>query len=177
LIFFMVLSLLALHQRPAIAHEGGRTYRVVGVEYDDVLNIRAGPSMGYPVVGVIPPGGRGVRLVGHFRDVPRQRNGVGQRNGYYLTLSRLLPVTFAAMSPENRLHRDRASARSCRLLAGDRRGGEGEKPEGARRPSPSAGRARAWPQSAQSKARRRRQKPWCVSSRLSGDRRQWIPEP
>ena len=65
LIFLMVLCLLALHQRPAAAQEGGRTYRVVGVEYDDVLNIRAGPSMGYPIVGVIPPGGRGVRLVGH----------------------------------------------------------------------------------------------------------------
>jgi uncharacterized protein YraI len=65
LLFFMVVCLLALHVQPASAQESGRSYRVVGVEYDDVLNIRAGPSMGYPVVGAIPPGSRGVRLAGH----------------------------------------------------------------------------------------------------------------
>jgi SH3-like domain-containing protein len=40
------------------------TYRVVGVEADDVLNIRVGPSVEYPVIGAIPPTGRGVRLIG-----------------------------------------------------------------------------------------------------------------
>jgi uncharacterized protein YraI len=48
----------------AWALEGDRTYRVVGVEFDDVLNIRAGPSAGYPIIGEIPPTGRGVRVVG-----------------------------------------------------------------------------------------------------------------
>src|SRR6185503_13165829 len=53
LIFLMVLCLLALHQRPAVAQEGGRTYRVVGVEYDDVLNIRARPSVAGYVRGYV----------------------------------------------------------------------------------------------------------------------------
>ena len=68
------------------AHEGGRTYRVVDVEHDDVLNIRAGPSVGYPIVGEIPPGGRGVRLLGHCRGwCPVSYNGAsGWVNGYYL---------------------------------------------------------------------------------------------
>ena len=55
----------ALGRQPATAHEGARTYRVVYVDPDDVLNIRSGPSVGYRIVGRIPPGGRGVRLVGH----------------------------------------------------------------------------------------------------------------
>lgn len=38
------------------------TYRVVGVRADDVLNIRSGPGPGYPIVGTIPPDGRGVRM-------------------------------------------------------------------------------------------------------------------
>ena len=51
----------------AWAAHGDRTYRVADVEYDDVLNIRAGPSMGHPVIGEIPPAGRGVRLMGPCR--------------------------------------------------------------------------------------------------------------
>jgi uncharacterized protein YraI len=50
------------------AQEGDRTYRVVYVASDDVLNMRAGPSVGYAIVGRIPPGGRGVRMVGRCRD-------------------------------------------------------------------------------------------------------------
>ncbi|HUC47679.1 MAG TPA: hypothetical protein VMR94_14080, partial [Hyphomicrobiaceae bacterium] len=41
----------------AVAHEAGRTYRVVSVARGDVLNLRSGPSVAYPVVGTIPPGG------------------------------------------------------------------------------------------------------------------------
>lgn len=40
------------------------TFRVAGVESFDVLNIRKGPSTDYAVIGVIPPNGQGVRIVG-----------------------------------------------------------------------------------------------------------------
>jgi N-acetylmuramoyl-L-alanine amidase len=40
------------------------TYHVVAVATNDVLNIRSGPSPDLDVVGVIPPDGRGVRIVG-----------------------------------------------------------------------------------------------------------------
>src|SRR5689334_9729149 len=50
------------------AQEADRTFRVVYVAPDDVLNMRAGPSVGYAIVGRIPPGGRGVRVVGRCRD-------------------------------------------------------------------------------------------------------------
>ncbi len=63
----VVLQLLWQGADRASALNGERTYRVVAVDYDDVLNIRAGPSMGYPVVGEIPPSGRGVRLTGPCR--------------------------------------------------------------------------------------------------------------
>ena len=53
---------------------------------DDVLNMRSGPSIGYPVVGRIPPGGRGVRLVGPCREwCPVSYNGAsGWVNPLYL---------------------------------------------------------------------------------------------
>ena len=38
------------------------TYRVYGVAADDVLNMRSGPSTGYPIVAAIPPNGRGVAI-------------------------------------------------------------------------------------------------------------------
>ena len=40
------------------------TYRVVEVDRGDVLNMRAGPSSDYSVVGSIPPGEGGIRLIG-----------------------------------------------------------------------------------------------------------------
>ena len=63
----LLVVVLGLGREPAWAAHGDRTYRVVDVEYDDVLNIRAGPSMGHPVVGEIPPAGRGVQLLGACR--------------------------------------------------------------------------------------------------------------
>lgn len=74
----LVLILLALGPAPdrAWAVEGDQTYRVVAVEADDVLNIRAGPSAGHPIVGEIPPTGRGVRLTGPCRGwCPVEYNG------------------------------------------------------------------------------------------------------
>jgi uncharacterized protein YraI len=39
-------------------------YRVALVRRDDVLNVRSGPSAATPVIGYIPPAGRGIRLLG-----------------------------------------------------------------------------------------------------------------
>ena len=44
--------------------EEGPTYRIVDVAPKDVLNIRSGPNGDLSVVGAIPSGGRGVRMVG-----------------------------------------------------------------------------------------------------------------
>ncbi len=38
-------------------------YRVVGVESSDVLNVRAGPAVSFPVVGTLAPDARGVRMM------------------------------------------------------------------------------------------------------------------
>jgi uncharacterized protein YraI len=78
---------LGLGTQSASAHEGGAyTYRVVYVAPDDALNMRAGPSVGYAIVGRIPPGGRGVRVVGHCREwCPVSYNGAsGWVNPLYL---------------------------------------------------------------------------------------------
>jgi uncharacterized protein YraI len=70
----------------AFAAEGAATYRVVLVADDDVLNIRKGPSASYPIVGTIPPDGRGVRRAGSCRGWCRvSYDGVsGWVNGAYL---------------------------------------------------------------------------------------------
>jgi hypothetical protein len=44
------------------------SFRVAGVEEDDVLNVRSGPSEQYASVGGLPPEGRGVQIVGPCRD-------------------------------------------------------------------------------------------------------------
>lgn len=81
----LVLTLAPLHQQ-ASAQDAVRTYRVVHVENDDVLNIRTAPSGGARVIGSIPPNGRGVELVGDCRTwCPIRYNGVaGWVNGHYL---------------------------------------------------------------------------------------------
>lgn len=84
----LVLLLACLGSEPARAFDEERTYRVVAVEQDDVLNIRAGPSAGYPIVGEIPPSGRGVRLTGPCRSwCPISYNGAsGWVNARYLAI-------------------------------------------------------------------------------------------
>jgi uncharacterized protein YraI len=44
--------------------QNNQTYRVVGVAANDVLNVRDGASMRHSIVGIIPPNGRGVTIVG-----------------------------------------------------------------------------------------------------------------
>jgi uncharacterized protein YraI len=74
---FLTLVLVLCLQQPAGAQESARTYRVVNVDYGDVLNIRSGPSAGFGIVGSIPPRGRGVRIVGSCRGwCPVQYNGM-----------------------------------------------------------------------------------------------------
>jgi SH3-like domain-containing protein len=52
----------------ARAADDAATYRVVDVERGDVLNMRAGPSSAYSVVGSIPPTEGGIRVIGACRD-------------------------------------------------------------------------------------------------------------
>jgi SH3-like domain-containing protein len=85
----VVLLLLACSSAErAWAVDGERTYRVVAVEDDDVLNIRAGPSAGHPVIGEIPPSGRGLRLTGPCRSwCPISYNGAsGWVHARYLAI-------------------------------------------------------------------------------------------
>lgn len=86
LLLFVGLMALGSAQDRAWAAYGDRTYRVVAVDFDDVLNIRAGPSVDYPIIGEIPPTGRGVLLIGHCREwCPIRYNGAsGWVNGRYL---------------------------------------------------------------------------------------------
>ena len=88
LALFVGLVALASAQDHAWAVDDERTYRVVAVELDDVLNIRAGPSAGHPIVGEIPPTGRGVQLLGPCREwCPIRYNGAsGWVSGRYLAV-------------------------------------------------------------------------------------------
>ena len=62
-------------------------FRVEGVENDDILNVRSGPSEYHPAIGTIPPTGRGVKLIGPCVNdwCPVRHRGItGWVNGYYL---------------------------------------------------------------------------------------------
>ena len=65
---FFVAQLVLLAAGCALAIPGRAAaedfYRVVGVEGEDVLNVRAGPSTHFPVVGTIPRDGRGIAAIG-----------------------------------------------------------------------------------------------------------------
>jgi uncharacterized protein YraI len=84
----LLLSAGSAARYEAHAQDGARTYRVVHVDGDDVLNIRTGPYGGARIVGAIPPGGRGVELIGDCRTwCPVRYNGVtGWVNGRYLAV-------------------------------------------------------------------------------------------
>jgi hypothetical protein len=63
------------------------SFRVIRVAVDDALIIRSGPSELHPSVGVIPPDGKGVLIVGVCRDLwcpVRHRRSMGWVNRYYL---------------------------------------------------------------------------------------------
>ena len=67
------------------------TFRVANVAAVDVLNIRNGPSEYHPIVGRIPPAGRGVKIIGACQAwwCPVQhRNVRGWVNRFYLVVER-----------------------------------------------------------------------------------------
>ena len=170
--------------------EGERTYRVIDVAPDDVLNIRAGPSMGHPIVGVIPPRGRGVRLVGHCQGwCPVSYNGAtGWVNGRYLaTEPAAVPVARDQSQEE-----PPAAPRAYRSAAIDQRArkrerlpaywrvtgvAEGESLKVREGPSKGATVVHAFePQSGCIRLAGTCQKPWCQVAfpGLNGDRVGWV---
>ena len=190
-VLLLFVFLLCLGRERADAVEGARTYRVVYVAPDDVLNIRAGPSIGFPVVGRIPPGGRGVRLVGHCRDwCPVSYNGAsGWVNPLYLAaepgvapfVQRQIPEA-PAVAPRARgyvaveppVARNRARLPSYWRVTGV---AEGESLRVHEEPSTAASVVHAFePQTGCIKLAGGCQKPWCQVKfpGLSGDRVGWV---
>src|SRR6185503_21326134 len=102
LLLFVGLVAMASVQQRAWAVDGERTYRVVAVAFDDVLNIRAGPSAGHPIVGEIPPTGRGVQLLGPCREwCPIRYNGAsGWVSGRYLAVEPVVAPFVRRLPPE-----------------------------------------------------------------------------
>lgn len=63
------------------------SFRVAGVAMDDALIIRSGPSEYHASIGVIPPDGKGVQIVGTCYDLwcpVRHHRSTGWVNRYYL---------------------------------------------------------------------------------------------
>jgi uncharacterized protein YraI len=178
-LLFVYLLCLGLGCQLVLAHEGGRTFRVVDVDDGDVLNIRAGPSAGYPIVGAIPPGGGGVRLVGHCQGwCPVSYNGTsGWVNGRYLA-----PEPAAAALARGYVAEPVAPPRArkgAQLPAYWRVTGvaEGESLKVHDGPSPSTSVVHAFePQSGCIRLAGGCQKPWCQVKfpGLSGDRVGWV---
>ncbi len=62
-------------------------YRVVSVAFDDVLNVRQGPSQEHPAIAALEPEARGVRMIGPCQGdwcFVRHEDIVGWVNRYYL---------------------------------------------------------------------------------------------
>jgi uncharacterized protein YraI len=63
-------------------------FRVAGVDIDDVLNVREGPSADHSIIGSLLPDAGGVRIVGQCQSYwcPIQYRGMtGWVNSMYLT--------------------------------------------------------------------------------------------
>ena len=70
-----------------VVSPGSVSFSVYGVDDDDVLNMRSGPSEAYAIVGAIPSNGSGVRMVGPCIGLWCQiqfRGTRGWANRYYL---------------------------------------------------------------------------------------------
>jgi SH3-like domain-containing protein len=166
-------------EAPAHAQDATKTYKVVHVASDDVLNIRSGPSAGHPIVGTIPPYGRGVRIVGSCNEwCPVRYNGAsGWANGRYLAPE--APV--AARNDDDdeeatppQLSRKRAQLPTYWRVTGV---AEGESLKVHDAPSTSALVVHAFePQSGCIKLAGMCRKPWCQVAfpGLSGDRVGWV---
>ena len=176
--------------QPLSAQTGGPTYRVVSVAPDDVLNMRAGPSVGYPIVGRIPPSGRGVRLLSRCREwCPVSYNGTsGWVNSAYLAAEpsearrdtdgdgdpAVPPNARGYLAVEPPPARRRAQLPSHWQVTGV---AEGESLKVHDGPSPSTSVVHAFePQTGCIKLTGGCQKPWCQVKfpGLSGDRTGWV---
>jgi SH3-like domain-containing protein len=165
----------------ARAQEGARSYRVVYVAPDDVLNIRSGPSVGYPVVGMIPPRGRGVRIVGECDEwCPVRYNGAsGWVNGRYLAAEPSMAAYSRDDEDDDEPPLPRTSRKRAQLPAYWRVTGiaEGESLKVHDGPSSHASVVHAFePQSGCIRLAGTCQKPWCQVAfpGLSGDRLGWV---
>jgi hypothetical protein len=77
-----------VHQQPS--GSSLPSFRVAGVDLDDVLNVRTGPSADHSVIGSILPDAAGIRIVGPCISVwcPIQHRGIsGWVNSAYLSQS------------------------------------------------------------------------------------------
>lgn len=73
---------------PPVRRPDQPTFRVAGVDEDDRLFVRRGPSSDYPAVGAIPPQARGVQITGECQQewCPIVHQGLGGWvNSYYLS--------------------------------------------------------------------------------------------
>jgi uncharacterized protein YraI len=70
------------------------SFRVTRVAIDDALVIRSGPSEYHASIGVIPPDGKGVQIVGACYDLwcpVRHHRSTGWVNRYYLADENAFP--------------------------------------------------------------------------------------
>jgi hypothetical protein len=79
--FRFILVLIGVGAALVLGGERARaddTYRVVDVVSPDVLNVRAGPSTSFPVIGTLEPDSGGIHIIGDCRDrwCPVQRGSV-----------------------------------------------------------------------------------------------------
>ena len=102
----LALAVAAQGPQPSTAQEAARTYRVVHVQDDDVLNIRTAPAGDARIVGAIPPDGRGVELTGSCRTwCPVRYNGIaGWVNGRYLRVEPAVAPFAERSAPEPAAH-------------------------------------------------------------------------
>lgn len=79
-----LLALLLLLAGPARATVDGwpALFDVTGVAADDVLNVRAAPSAGAPVIGTLAPDARGVEVIRPTRDLRWGRVNLGDQAGW-----------------------------------------------------------------------------------------------
>lgn len=167
---------VTLRPQPAAAQGGEKTYRVVYVAPDDVLNIRAGPSAGHRIVGMIPPRGRGVRVTGECDGwCPVHYNGAsGWVNGHYLALDAASATDDEGQRAPPLVLRDRAQLPTYWRVTGV---SEGESLKVREAPSSQASVVHAFePESGCIKLAGTCRKPWCqvAFAGISGDRVGWV---
>ncbi|WP_238367563.1 SH3 domain-containing protein [Mesobacterium pallidum] len=92
-----VLALLLLCAAPAAAEVWPQLYDVTGVAADDVLNIRAEPDAGAPILGTLAPDARGVEVIAEENGwgLVNTGEGAGWTSLRYLALHDIGPALLA----------------------------------------------------------------------------------